>query len=92
MPAEGNDNGFLISLSLITAGGANWFFDWLFLYGHGRIPAMGIAGSGWATVVVRCWMLLVLLVASVRSFRERGVWPRWGMLRPNGAGCVGCLV
>lgn len=73
----------LISVSLVTAGAANWFFDWLFLYGHGRIPAMGIAGSGWATVVVRCWMLLVLLIASTRSFREREMWPSWSMLRPD---------
>ncbi len=86
----------LISVSLITASGVNWFFDWLFLYGHhfyrqAGIPAMGIAGSGWATVVVRCWMLLVLLFASARSFRERGIWPQWAMLRPDGARLRGLL-
>jgi MATE family multidrug resistance protein len=73
----------LITASLITAGGMNWLFDWLFLYGHGSIPAMGIAGSGWATVVVRYWMLLVLVPGAILSFRDREVWPRMAMLRPD---------
>ncbi len=66
----------------------NWLFDWLFLYGHHLspslgIPAMGIAGSGWATVVVRYWMLLVLLPGAVVSFRDLGLWPRLAMLQPD---------
>ena len=77
----------LISVSLITSGLANWFFDWLFLYGHhfGRlaIPATGIAGSGWSTVVVRFWMLLVLIPAAVISFRKLNLWPTLAMLRPD---------
>lgn len=73
----------LITASLITACGMNWFFDWLFLYGHGSIPAMGIAGSGWATVVVRYWMLLILLAGAILSFRDRAVWPKLAMLRPD---------
>ena len=73
----------LISVSLITAGGMNWFFDWLFLYGHGPIPAMGIAGSGWATVVVRYWMLLILSVGAFLSFQAMNHYPRLAMLRPD---------
>jgi MATE family multidrug resistance protein len=73
----------LITASLITAGGLNWLFDWLFLYGHGSIPAMGIAGSGWATVVVRYWMLLVLIPGVILSFRSQAIWPSLAMLRPD---------
>ena len=73
----------LISISLITAGGMNWFFDWLFLYGHRGVPAMGIAGSGWATVVVRYWMLLILSLGAWLSFRTLDLYPRWAMLRPD---------
>lgn len=73
----------LISVSLITSGAMNWLFDWLFLYGHRGIPAMGIAGSGWATVVVRYWMLLVLVPAALISFRKLQLWPRLSMLRPD---------
>ncbi len=73
----------LISVSLVTAGGMNWFFDWLFLYGHRGVPAMGIAGSGWATVVVRYWMLLILSVGAWLSFRKLDLYPRLAMLRPD---------
>lgn len=73
----------LISFSLITAAAVNWLFDWLFLYGHGPFPAMGIAGSGWSTVVVRFWMLLILIPAALLSFQERSMWPRLLMLRPD---------
>ena len=73
----------LIAVSLITAGGMNWFFDWLFLYGHRGIPAMGIAGSGWATVIVRFWMVLVLLPGALASFRRLNLWPSFAMLRPD---------
>jgi len=73
----------LITTSLITSGLINWFLDWLFLYGHGPIPAMGIAGSGWATVVVRYWMLMVLIPGAILSFRNIAVWPTLAMLRPD---------
>jgi MATE family multidrug resistance protein len=73
----------LITVSLITAAGMNWLFDWLFLYGHHGIRAMGIAGSGWATVVVRYWMLFVLLPGAFISFRKLTLWPTAAMLRPD---------
>ena len=73
----------LITASLIAAGGMNWFFDWLFLYGHRGIPAMGIAGSGWATVVVRYGMLLILVPGAIVSFRRLALWPTLAMLRPD---------
>ena len=73
----------LISMSLVTAGGVNWIFDWLFLYGHGPIPAMGIAGSGWATVVVRYWMLMILIAGALISFKKLDGYPRLEMLRPD---------
>ena len=55
----------LVSASLITATLVNWLFDYLFLY---KYP-MGIAGSGWATTVVRLYMLV--LVATGFYLHER---------------------
>lgn len=75
----------LVSASLITAGLVNWLFDWLLLYGHGGLPAMGIAGSGWSTVIVRCWMLLLLIPGAVLAFRHMQVWPTLRMLLPDPA-------
>ena len=81
----------LIAVSLITAGGVNWLFDWLFLYGHGPFPTMGIAGSGWATVVVRYWMLMMLIPGAIVSFRHLEIWPTLAMLRPDSNRLKGLL-
>lgn len=78
----------LISVSLLTAGAVNWLFDWLLIFGHGHIgpwhvPAFGLPGSGWATVVVRCWMLMVLLPGAYLACRSLDTWPEWRMLVPD---------
>jgi MATE family multidrug resistance protein len=73
----------LITLSLITASGVNLLFDWVFLYGHWKMPAMGIVGSGWATVVVRFWMLFVLAPGVTVACRRMKVWPDLRMLLPD---------
>ena len=73
----------LISASLITAGAVNFLFDWLFLYGHWHLSAMGLRGSAWATVLVRCWMLLVLVPSLLLAFRQMQVWPSLTFLRPD---------
>ena len=74
----------LITVSLITASGVNLLFDWVFLYGHWKMPAMGIVGSGWATVVVRFWMVMVLVPGVLMACRKMCVWPDRRMLRPDG--------
>ena len=74
----------LITLSMVTASGVNLLFDWLFLYGHWTMPAMGIVGSGWATVVVRFWMVLVLVPGLLLACKQLNVWPDAGMFRPDG--------
>jgi MATE family multidrug resistance protein len=74
----------LISVSMITAALVNLLFDWVFLYGHWKMPAMGIVGSGWATVVVRFWMLLILVPGLLLACRHMNVWPDLRMFRPDG--------
>ncbi len=72
-----------VSVSLITAAVVNLAADWVFLYGHLGAPAMGVAGSGWATCVVRVWMLALLLLATSRSLREWGLRLTTHVLKPN---------
>ncbi|AFL88330.1 putative efflux protein, MATE family [Terriglobus roseus DSM 18391] len=75
----------LITASLVTSGAVNLLFDWLLLYGHWHMPAMGLAGSGWATVVVRFWMLLLLVPGVVFALRQMHQRPRLATLRPDAA-------
>jgi MATE family multidrug resistance protein len=67
--------------------GANILCNWLLIYGvPGWIPALGVAGSGWATTIVR-WLMLVSVVLylfrhpELRPFRAVRLRPEWGVLR-----------
>jgi multidrug resistance protein, MATE family len=56
-----------IAFTLISANLINILFNWLFIYGHHwgsiRIPAYGVTGSGWSTMLSRCYQAAVMLVA-----------------------------
>ncbi len=72
-----------VMISLLTANLVNWLFDWLFIYGHGGFHAYGIAGSGWATCVVRMYMLGLLVISLAISLRQAPVKLRPGAWRPD---------
>ena len=73
----------LIAVSLVTASLVNFVGDWAFLFGHLGLPAMGVAGSGWSTCVVRVYMLLLLIVGTAIAFRSNGYRVTPQMLVPN---------
>jgi MATE family multidrug resistance protein len=80
---QATNRAILIMLSLLSAGLVNFVGDWTFLFGHLGIHAQGIAGSGWATCIVRVWMLLVILPGIVSGLRENGDPPRLSAFRPD---------
>ena len=61
-----------VMFALISANAVNALVNWLLIYGHLGFPALGVAGSAWATVLARCYMAAVLLLAILR--RERWTW------------------
>jgi MATE family, multidrug efflux pump len=48
----------LVTANVINAGG-----NWVLVYGHLGFPALGVAGSAWATVISRAYMMSALLIA-----------------------------
>lgn len=56
---------FSIAFTLISANLINVLFNWLFIYGHHwrylSIPAWGVAGSGWSTMLSRCYQAAVMV-------------------------------
>ena len=72
-----------ISISLITAGAVNWLGDWLLVLGHWHFPSMGLVGSGLGTILVRCWMLLVLALGTIVALKQIEVRPTLAMMRPD---------
>jgi MATE family multidrug resistance protein len=58
--------------SLLVANLANWFGNWVLVYGRFGVPAMGVRGSAWATVISRFAMLAMLAGwAALHAIRRR---------------------
>lgn len=62
-----------IMVSLVTANLVNLVADWALLFGHLGMPRLGLVGSGWATGIVRLYMLSILLFAFLRHLRRDNV-------------------
>jgi MATE family multidrug resistance protein len=56
----------LVSANLVNAAG-----NWVFIYGHLGMPALGVEGSAWATTGARVYMAAFLLLAIRRVHRQR---------------------
>ena len=73
----------LIAVSLLTANLVNWLGDYAFLFGHFGVRSLGIAGSGWATCIVRVYMLALLGVGFLLTTRKLQSPLRLAQLRPD---------
>jgi MATE family multidrug resistance protein len=55
--------------ALVSANVVNWLFNWLLIYGHAGLPAMGVAGSALSTCLARVYMAGFLGAAAWRVKR-----------------------
>src|SRR6185436_16683454 len=66
-----------IMFALVTANVINAAGNYVMVYGHFGFPALGVAGSAWATVISRAYMLSSLLFAvwwiDRKRTREAGI-------------------
>jgi MATE family multidrug resistance protein len=60
-----------LMVALIVANIINAIGNWILIYGNLGVPAMGVAGSAWATTLARAWMALFLLAVIWRVHRRR---------------------
>jgi MATE family multidrug resistance protein len=69
----------VVSVTIVVANLLNWFGNWLFIYGKWGMPALGVNGSAFSTMVTRVFIALALLGASWRYERQRGhpLFRRW---------------
>lgn len=60
----------------ISANLVNLIGNWILVYGHFGMPALGVTGSGWSTFISRIYMAAVLALAAVYYDRKRrsGLW------------------
>jgi MATE family multidrug resistance protein len=61
-----------VMVALVTANIVNAFGNWVLIWGHLGVPALGITGSAWATVGARGYMAAFLGLAIAREHRKRG--------------------
>ncbi len=73
----------LITVSLITANLVNLVGDWALLYGHLGFHSLGIAGSGWATCIVRVYMVALLLLGIMLTDKSHGLRLTLASLQPD---------
>jgi len=61
----------------IMLGGValNVVLNWIFIYGHFGAPELGLTGAGWATLISRVVVLIVIVVWLRRAITFRGMWP-----------------
>ncbi|MEO7158518.1 MAG: MATE family efflux transporter, partial [Vicinamibacterales bacterium] len=66
-----------VMFALVTANLINAAGNWLLVYGHLGLPALGVRGSAWATVISRAYLLGALLLAVwwIDKRRARAVLP-----------------
>lgn len=53
----------------------NVVLNWILIYGHLGAPALGLTGAGWATLISRVAVLVVLVELLRRTAELRSVWP-----------------
>lgn len=58
--AEGLSQTKVAMMVLLTANVLNLILNYMFIYGHGGFPAMGLVGAGWATLCSRTFMMLAI--------------------------------
>jgi MATE family multidrug resistance protein len=66
--------------TFVMLGGVllNVFLNWILIFGNWGAPAMGLEGAGWATVIARLVMVLVLISYVLRAPSLRIFQPaRW---------------
>ena len=61
-----------IMIALVTANAINAGANWMLIYGNLGMPALGVAGSAWATSAARVYMAAFLYLAIRAEHRRRG--------------------
>jgi len=62
----------VITVTFVLANLLNWAGNWVFIYGKWGMPALGVDGSAWSTVVARIGMAVALIGFAWRYERSRG--------------------
>jgi MATE family multidrug resistance protein len=74
-----------LMVALLTANIINAAVNWVLIHGRLGMPALGVEGSAWATVIARVYMMAFLLLTIRRVHRSRGADHPHVPIRPDAA-------
>lgn len=63
-------------LILLSGIGLNVFLNWLLIFGALGFPELGLMGAGWATLIARTVIALVMFGFTLKAKRFEGLLPR----------------
>ncbi len=72
-PSKGMHIVTPVMFALISANVLNAVANWLLVYGNLGFPALGVAGSAWATLIARVY-LFGAMAAAIWWFNRDGLW------------------
>ncbi|EOZ95731.1 Multi antimicrobial extrusion protein [Indibacter alkaliphilus LW1] len=67
----------------LLCNGLNVFLNWVLIYGNLGFPAMGLNGAGWATLISRVLMGLIMAYYVIKSKRYKGFQLSYGIKKLN---------
>lgn len=74
--AEALGHPWLPMCIMLGGVGLNVVLNWVFIYGHWGLPAMGLTGAGLSTLISRTLGAAVIFEWLRREARVRAAWPR----------------
>jgi MATE family multidrug resistance protein len=78
------------AVAIVLGNVVNLLFNWLLIFGHLGMPALGVEGSALSTSIARWAMFLYLLAAG--RHRLAGYWPGWRALAAQARAWSGYLL
>jgi MATE family multidrug resistance protein len=67
----------------LLCNGLNVFLNWVLIYGNLGFPPMGLNGAGWATLISRVLMGLIMAYYVIKSKRYKGFQLSYGIKKLN---------
>lgn len=73
--AEALGRPWVPMLMMLAGVALNILLNWVFIYGNLGVPALGLTGAGWATLIARVAGVLAIYVWLARAGGFRIAWP-----------------
>ena len=78
---EGMGNTLYAMIATLTSNIVNVILNYILIFGHAGFPALGLEGAGYATLIARIVMFLMLIPLLLKSSKYRHIFKLTGKVR-----------